>query len=119
MDSLFAWKWYYAFQQVGDQKASALSKAYRNAILKKDAMAGNFSYLSPAMMIQRLMSSIAKTNTIASMTYEQKIRDYHQKLREFYYPLLFDETEFNYQIMSELPQFSEQIKISKNDKENS
>ena len=50
---------------------------------------------------------------------EQKIRDYHQKLREFYYPLLFDETEFNYQIMSELPQFSEQIKISKNDKENS
>lgn len=119
MDSLFAWKWYYAFQQVGDQKASALSKTYRNAILKKDAMAGNFSYLSPAMMTQRLMSSIAKTNTIASMEYEQKIRNYHQKLRDFYYPLLFNETEFNYQIMSELPQFSEQIKISKNDKENS
>ncbi|MCM2680719.1 DUF3526 domain-containing protein [Echinimonas agarilytica] len=106
MSSQFEWKWYYAFQQVGDQKANSLSQAYRSATLEKDRLAGLFAFVSPPMLTQRLMSSIAETDTLAAMRYEQKVRDYHQALRLFYYPLLFTESDFDLDEMSELPQFS-------------
>lgn len=106
-DSLFEWKWYYAFQQVGDQKASALSQAYRDATLEKNTLASRFALISPPMLTQQLMSSIAETDTLAAMKYEQRIRDYHKSLREFYYPMLFNNTKFDLEKMSELPQFSQ------------
>lgn len=107
MDALFEWKWYYAFQQVGDQTASELSTAYRNATVEKDQLAGLMALVSPPMLTQRLMSSIAETDTQATLRYEQQIRDYHKKLRHFYYPLLFNKGEYNLKTMAELPQFSQ------------
>ena len=95
MNSQFEWKWYYAFQQVGDQKAAALSSAYRDATLEKNTLAGRFAFLSPPMLAQKLLSSIAETDTLAAMKYEQKVRDYHQALRQFYYPLLFGDAKLN------------------------
>jgi ABC-2 type transport system permease protein len=57
------------------------------------------------MLAQRLLSSIAQTNTLAAMKYEQEVRDYHKKLRQFYYPLIFNKTEFNQKNLLGLPQF--------------
>lgn len=107
MDSLFEWKWYYAFQQVGDQKASPQSTAYQNATLKKDKLADRFSLLSPPMLTLRLISSIAETDTQAAVKYEQNVRKYHKELRLFYYPLLFNNTQFNLEVVSKLPQFTQ------------
>lgn len=106
MGPTFEWKWYYAFQQVGDQKVSELSKQYRLATLEKDRLAGYLSVLSPPMLTQRVMSALAKTDTQAAMQYEDKIRAYHQSLREFYYPLMFKRAQFSIETMSELPKFS-------------
>ena len=101
----FEWKWYYAFQQVGDQKAEELSKAYRTATLAKNTLAERFALMSPPMLTQRLMSSIAETDTNAAIRYELKIREYHKALRQFYYPLMFNETEFTLETLSGLPKF--------------
>ena len=106
MGDSFEWKWYYAFQQVGDQKAEKLSKAYRTATLEKNKLAQRFALLSPAMMAQRLMSSIAQTDTNAAIQYELKIREYHKQLRNFYYPLMFNEKEFRLETLSGLPTYS-------------
>lgn len=112
----FEWKWYYAFQQVGDQKAQHLSGAYRKATIEKDKLAGLFSLLSPPMLTQRLMSSVAQTNTQSALAYEQEIRDFHQALRDFYYPLMFNKVEFNSDTLAELPNFSDYSTV-KNDKD--
>ncbi len=109
MGPTFEWKWYYAFQQVGDQKASKLSNAYRKATLRKDTLASHFAWMSPPMLAQRLMSSIAETDTRAAISYEQNIRNYHKALRMFYYPLLFTKNTFSLEKMSGLPQFSDHI----------
>jgi ABC-2 type transport system permease protein len=106
MGDSFEWKWYFAFQQVGDQKAEDLSKSYRTATLAKNTLAGRFSLMSPPMLTQRLMSSIAETDTNAAILYELKIREYHKELRDFYYPLMFNEKEFTLETLSGLPKFS-------------
>lgn len=112
----FDWNWYYAFQQVGDQKAQHLSQAYRDATKHKDELASLFSLLSPPMLTQRLMSAVAQTDTQAAMEYEQNIRNFHQALRKFYYPLMFNKAEFSLDAMATLPNFAE-YSTAKNDKE--
>ena len=107
MNSLFEWKWYYAFQQVGDQKAKALSQAYKQAVLRKDSFAGLVALFSPPMLTQRLLSNVAGTDTRSSLIYEQQVRDYHASLRAFYYPLLFNRVEYSRQVLDELPLFSD------------
>ncbi|MBB6523027.1 DUF3526 domain-containing protein [Pseudoteredinibacter isoporae] len=109
MNSQFEWKWYYAFQQAGDQKAANLSTAYREATQKKDALAGWVALLSPPMLTQRLMTSIAETDIQAMTAYEQCIRDYHASLREYYYPLLFNDVEFSVDQLKWVPEYSSAI----------
>ncbi|WP_017443997.1 DUF3526 domain-containing protein [Gayadomonas joobiniege] len=119
MDSpFFEWKWYYAFQQVGDQKASALATAYRDAIIKKDQLAGQFALLSPPMLTQRILSAIATTDTQAALVYQQQIRQFHKSLREFYYPLMFNKAEFSLETLKAQPQYSTYERAHKKHMEN-
>jgi ABC-2 type transport system permease protein len=117
MQSMFEWKWYYAFQQVGDQIAAPLSHDYRAAARKKYTLAGYVSLFSPPLLLQRILTRLADTDAIAAFEYEQSIRDFHQSLREFYYPFLFispelTPTDFDKAQLIKLPSFS-QVTINK------
>lgn len=105
MNNLFEWKWYFAFQQVGDQKAAELSEAYRQAIKDKYDAAGWVALLSPAAWLQRRFSRLADTDALAALDYDQKVRAFHQSLRLFYYPLQFKATEFDAEILKQRPEF--------------
>lgn len=101
----FEWKWYYAFQQVGDQKASALSGKRREAILRWDTLAGYLAVLSPAALVERFLTRAAATDVKAAMAYQQNIRDFHASLRAFYYPLLFKDQAYDPALLKELPHY--------------
>lgn len=85
----FEWKWYYAFQQVGDQTAEPLSLAYRQGREKRDTLAGHASLISPATLMQRTIEGLANTDMKSAMAYEIAVRDFHAGLRAWYYPRLF------------------------------
>ncbi len=106
MKALFEWKWYYAFQQVGDEKAAALSQAYRQAIVQKDHAAGLVAYISPPILSQRLMTKLASTDINAALAYEQNVRDFHRSLRMFFYPFLFNNSEYSVKAMAQLPAYT-------------
>ncbi|WP_440905385.1 DUF3526 domain-containing protein [Catenovulum sp. SX2] len=106
MNKMFEWKWYYAFQQVGDQQAAELAKAYREAAKQKYQAANWLSVLSPSIAVQRAMTRLANTDAITSANYQQQVRDFHAELRSFYYPLIFNQVEFDQQQIALLPQFS-------------
>ena len=89
MQSEFEWKWYYAFQQVGDEKAGELSHAYRDAAHTKYQLAGIVSCFSPPLLLQRSFTRLASTDALAAFRYEYRMRGFHKSLREFYYPWLF------------------------------
>ena len=102
----FEWKWYYAFQQVGDQKTETLSKAYREGRLKRDRLAGYLALIAPPALLERTLQQLAGTDIKANLDYEEQVRAFHLKLRQFYYPKLFQEQPFDKELLIELPQFS-------------
>lgn len=107
MDVVWDWKWYYAFQQVGDQKVADLSQAFRDASQQKYDLAGYASLLSPPILLQRAMTRLANTDALAAFEYEQQIRDYHEQLRMFYYPFMFEQSVFEKSQLDNLPIFDE------------
>lgn len=89
MQRPFEWKWYYAFQHLGDQKVEPLSRAYRAGIAERDARAGLVALVLPPIAIQRGLHRIARTDMAAQSAYQDRIRAYHSRLRTYYYPYLF------------------------------
>ena len=102
----FEWRWYYAFQQVGDQVAEPLSQAYRNGIGKRDRLVGRLSWLSPPVWTNRTLQSLADTDVTAMQDYEQQIRDFHAALRHYYYPFLFEEQTLTPAAVADRPEFT-------------
>lgn len=102
----FEWKWYYAFQQVGDQTVEPLSDAYRDGRMRRDGLSATLSWLSPPAKIERIFQSIARTDTHAAADYESRVRAFHADLREYYYPLLFLDEPYTDEAIAERPRFS-------------
>ena len=99
----FEWKWYYAFQQVGDQTAEPLSQAYTDGRKRRGELAGRLSLISPAGFVQNRMEVWADTHSGAALDYEAHIRSFHGSLREYYYPRLFDGRDYDVQEVSARP----------------
>ncbi len=101
----FEWKWYYAFQQVGDQSVADMSEKRRAAILKRDKAAQWFAFLSPSSLTERSLTGVAGTDAKAAMHYQQHVRNFHGSLREYYYPLLFKGAAYEAITLANLPRF--------------
>ena len=102
----FEWKWYYAFQQVGDQSVEADSKALRDGRRKRDRYASRAALLSPPTLVERYLQKLARTDVPSLLDYEEQVREFHGQLRAFYYPRLFRDTEFEGAVIADLPRFS-------------
>jgi ABC-2 type transport system permease protein len=101
----FEWKWYYAFQQVGDQKAQALSEAYTTGRQERDRLAGWLAFIAPPILLQRSLQTLARTDQRSSLSYEARVRSFHAALRAFYYPKLFRDEAFDPGQLNALPEF--------------
>jgi len=103
----FEWKWYYAFQQVGDQQAATLAGQYRAGIVARERMTWWLSLISPPLLLHKALTCLARTDLLASMAYEDSVRDFHRAMRHFYYPLLFNDTPFDKGRLQRHPTFEE------------
>jgi ABC-2 type transport system permease protein len=101
----FHWKWYYAFQHLGDVEVSSQSIAYREALMARDKWAVRAGYVLPPVAVQTLLHSIAKTDLKANLDYQDRIRRFHGDLRQFYYPYVFNETLFTEEDFGKTPRW--------------
>lgn len=101
----FEWKWYYAFQQVGDQRAQALSEAYTAGRLERDRLAGWLAIVAPPVLLERSLQALARTDVRASLAYEARVRAFHAELRAFHYPKLFRNEPFDPAALDTMPRF--------------
>ena len=105
MEAPFEWKWYYAFQQVGDQKAEALSAGYRDGRLTRDRFAAGLALLTPPALLERTLQRLANTDLQAQLAYETKVRAFHADLRSYYYPKLFRGEAFDSNALKAMPEY--------------
>ena len=101
----FEWKWYYAFQQVGDQRAEALSAAYTEGRRTRERWAARLAWLAPPVLLERQLQRLARTDLEAALAYEARVRAFHAELRAFYYPRLFRNAPFERAELDALPRF--------------
>lgn len=101
----FEWKWYYAFQQVGDQRVQALSEAFTAGRQHRDELAGWLAVIAPPVLLERGLQALAGTDLASSLAYEARVRAFHAALRKFYYPKLFYGEPFDPSAFDALPRF--------------
>lgn len=101
----FEWKWYYAFQQVGDMRAEPMARAYREGRLARDRAAGLAAFLSPTALVERGFERLARTDMRAMIAYEDRVRAFHGELRAFHYPLFFRDPPYDPARFDDLPRY--------------
>lgn len=85
----FAWKWYYAMHQVGDESVAAESTTYRDNLLARQRVMARLAWFAPPVYAQLLLSARAGTDLDAHLAYLDRVRAFHGELRRYFYPLVF------------------------------
>ena len=105
IEGTFEWKWYYAFQQVGDQTAEPLAIAYQAGRARRDELAGHLAWLSPPAKLERVLQRLAGTDAAATLRYESAVRAFHSDLRAYYYEPMFKGEPVTDALLAERPNF--------------
>ncbi|KQU90265.1 ABC transporter permease [Variovorax sp. Root318D1] len=106
LPSGFHWKWYYAFQQLGDESAAPQVAAYRDGLLARQRWTSRLGWLLPGVGVQAALHRQADTDLQAQLAYQDSIAGFHTRLRAFYYPYLFNDLRFDAQDFAAQPRFS-------------
>jgi ABC-2 type transport system permease protein len=103
----FHWKWYYAFQHLGDLSVADQVAAYRSGLEARDAWTARVGWFLPAVGLQTTLHRMAETDLAAQLAYQDRIRAFHEELRRFYYPYIFNETPFREGDFAKAPRWAE------------
>lgn len=106
VEGSFKWKWYFAFQELGDAAVEPLFVSYLQKMRSRSAFTADLSMLSPAAKLQQSMNAIAGTTFESQLDFITASKDYHEQLKEFYYPFLFRNKPFTHQDFEKEPQMS-------------
>lgn len=90
----FHWKWYYAFQQLGDESVAPRVAAYRTSLQARQDWTARLGWLLPGVGAQAALHRLADTDLQAQLAYQDRVAGFHARLREHYYPYLFRERTF-------------------------
>jgi ABC-2 type transport system permease protein len=101
----FHYKWYLAFHQNGDESVAGRVRAYRAGLEARDAAGRAFGWVLPSVGVQALLTRLARTDLDAQLAYQDRIREFHGRLRTFYYGYLFRDRPFGTADFARAPRF--------------
>lgn len=101
----FHWKWYYAMQSLSD--TSVQEKVDQLKFMRLDAYqsAGKWAWISPVMSLQQSLNAAAGTDGPAHQSYLDQVKNFHDEMKEFFYPHYFFEEPFPKEKLDKIPQF--------------
>lgn len=102
----FHYKWYLAFHQNGDDDVAPMAAAYRDGIERRSAASSQLGWLLPPVGMQAALTRMAHTDMQAHLAYQDRVRDYHAQLRQFYYGYLFRDRPFTAEDFEHAPAFA-------------
>jgi len=87
----FNWLWYYAMQQMGDDDSNAEQIALDEKIRLREQSSAMISSFVPNLHLQLTLNQLAGTSMRQHMDYLKEAEAYHEHLRLFFYPKVFEE----------------------------
>lgn len=101
----FHWKWYFAFHQVGDESVAGEVREYRDGLLARQRWTERLGWLLPGVGAQAVLHRLAATDLPAQLAYQDAIAAFHERIRRFYYPYLFNDRPFGTADFAKRPAF--------------
>jgi ABC-2 type transport system permease protein len=102
----FAWRWYYAMQQLGDDAVAEASAKHRSNLRARQEVMTRLAWIAPPAYAQRLLSARAGSDLDAHLAYLERVRAFHRELRKHFYPLCIEERMLTPAQYADFPQFS-------------
>jgi len=102
----FHWKWYFAFQQLGDEHVADRVAAYRAGMAVRQRWTERLGWLLPGVGVQTALHRQAGTDLTAQLAYQDAVVAYHTQLRRFFYPYLFNDVRFGEADFAAQPRFT-------------
>ncbi|MDW8850822.1 DUF3526 domain-containing protein [Flavobacterium sp. MMLR14_040] len=91
-DKEFSWLWYYAMQQMGDDESAIQSKELETKLTQRNQASQTIAQFIPTLHTQIQLNEIAKSDLGNQLLFTQKTKDFHEKMRLYFYPKIFDNT---------------------------
>jgi ABC-2 type transport system permease protein len=85
----FEWKWYFAFQHLGDDAVASESAARDAGIARREGLAQAVGWLLPPIKVAQAMQRLAGSDVAADLAFKGQVRAFHRALRDYHYPYLF------------------------------
>ena len=86
----FNWLWYYAMQQMGDDDSATQQRALNEKIMRREKFSAQISSFLPNLHVQLSVNALAGTSLQHHLDYLTHAKAYHEELRLFFYPKIFD-----------------------------
>ncbi|KIO51716.1 DUF3526 domain-containing protein [Flavobacterium hibernum] len=91
----FSWLWYYAMQQAGDDDSAKQSQELQNKLEQRNNASQNIAQFIPTLHAQIQLNEIAKADLGNQLLFLKETKLFHEKLRLYFYPKIFDNSEVN------------------------
>lgn len=105
MGTGFHWKWYFAFQHLGDLHVAADSAARDAGIARREQLAQQLGWALPPLKLTQALQSLAGSDVRAELAFRARIRAFHQQIRAYHYPFLFDDRPMSDADVAAAPSF--------------
>ncbi len=89
----FNWLWYYAMQQMGDDDSKNQRDALSKKIKVREQVSKQIASIIPNMHTQLVFNLSAGTSMSQHMGYLNETEAFHEKLRLFFYPKIFEKQD--------------------------
>ncbi|MBW1296663.1 DUF3526 domain-containing protein [Aquimarina litoralis] len=86
----FNWLWYYAMQQMGDDDSKKDKDAFNEKIQLREQTSSRIASIVPNMHVQLAFNQLAGTSMNQQIEYLNATDSFHEKLRLFFYPKVFE-----------------------------
>ncbi|KUJ63502.1 ABC transporter permease [Flavobacteriaceae bacterium CRH] len=113
-DAEFSWLWYYAMQQMGDDESAVQSKELETKLEQRNQASHLIAQFVPTLHTQIQLNEIAKSDLENQLLFLKKTKEFHEKMRLYFYPKIFDNTAVEKENWSKfkVETFSDESKMS-------
>jgi ABC-2 type transport system permease protein len=91
----FSWLWYYAMQQAGDDDSAKQSRELETKLQQRNKASQLIAQFIPTLHTQIQLNEIAKSDLGNQLLFLKETKHFHEKLRLYFYPKIFDNAAVN------------------------